>query len=242
VERRYHRWFSPNLGRDMELLVFGHGGARVLVFPTRQGRFFDYEDWGMVQALAPTIEAGNLQLYCVDSVDGESLYCSWRHPADRIGRHRQYEAYLLHEVLPLMRSGNPFAFLIAHGCSIGAYHAATLALRNPGVFGKLVALSGRYDLTKAVGPFTDLFDGFYNQDIYFHTPTHFLPGVQDEWTLDAYRRMQIVLAIGESDPFLQSTAELSSQMAAKGISHELAVWKGEAHRPKYWRQMVGLYL
>lgn len=226
----------------MEMLVFGHGGARVIVFPTRQGRFFDYENWGLVNALADTINAGNIRLYCVDSVDSESLYCYWRHPADRIARHHQFEAYILREVVPLMRSDNPNAFLIAHGCSIGAYHAATLALRNPGLFGKLVALSGRYDLTRAVGPFTDLFNGYYNQDIYFHTPTHFLPGLQDRSTLDAYRRMQIVLSIGKEDPFYESTAELSAQLTAKNIHHQLSVWDGEAHRPRYWRQMVKLYL
>jgi esterase/lipase superfamily enzyme len=47
VKREYHKWFSPSLGRDMELLVFGHTGARVLVFPTREGRFYDYENWDL---------------------------------------------------------------------------------------------------------------------------------------------------------------------------------------------------
>jgi esterase/lipase superfamily enzyme len=58
----------------MELLVFGHGGARVIVFPTREGRFFDYENFGLVASLSHRIEAGRIQLFCVDSVDSESLY------------------------------------------------------------------------------------------------------------------------------------------------------------------------
>ena len=242
VRRQYHHWFSPRLGRSMELLQFGHSGARALVFPTRQGRFYDYEDWGLVNALASTIEAGNLQLYCVDSIDSESLYCGSCHPAHRVARHRQYEAYLRHEVIPLMRSGDPHAFLIAHGCSIGAFHATTLALRHPGLFGKLVALSGRYDLTKAVGPFPDLFDGYYDRDVYFYTPTHFLPNLHDHASLQAFRRMEITLSIGNEDPFLDSTLQLSRQMDAHAIGHHLAIWNGEAHRPRYWRQMVQLYL
>src|SRR3989304_993624 len=40
IERQPHRWFSPSLQREMELLVFGRGGARVLVFPTSKGRAF----------------------------------------------------------------------------------------------------------------------------------------------------------------------------------------------------------
>ena len=49
--REHRRWFSPALGRDMELLVFGHGGARVIVFPTSMGRFYEWEDRGMIGAL-----------------------------------------------------------------------------------------------------------------------------------------------------------------------------------------------
>ncbi len=41
MRRQYHKWFSPSLGREMELLVFGHAGAKVMVFPTREGRFYD---------------------------------------------------------------------------------------------------------------------------------------------------------------------------------------------------------
>ena len=226
----------------MELLVFGHAGTKVLVFPTREGRFFDYENWGMVNALQPTIDAGLLQLFTVDSIDSESLYYYGGPPGAKIKRHRQYECYLLYEVIPLMRANDPQAFLIAHGCSIGAYHAVTLALRHPGLFGKLVALSGRYDLTRPAGPFTDLFEGYYDRDIYFYTPTHFLPQLYDPGSLQALRKMEIVLAIGEDDPFLDSTRELSRQSHQKSIPHQLTVWSGEAHRPRYWRQMVALYL
>src|SRR5919199_2095291 len=99
MHREYHKWFSPNLDRDMELLIFGHAGARVLVFPTRKGRFYDYEDFGLVEALAPSLEDGLLQLYCVDSVDQESVYNKYILPQDRIRRHGQYEQYILNEVL-----------------------------------------------------------------------------------------------------------------------------------------------
>jgi len=58
----------------MEALVFGHAGPPVLVFPSSQGRFFEYEDAGMIGVLAPKIDAGELQISGVDSVDSESLY------------------------------------------------------------------------------------------------------------------------------------------------------------------------
>lgn len=126
MHREYHKWYSPRLNREMELLIFGHAGARVLVFPTSMGRFYEYEDRGMVANLTDHLENGWLQLYCVDSIDGESFYNNWAHPADKIRRHVQYEDYILHEVLPLSQSKNPNPFLIAHGCSFGAYHAVNM--------------------------------------------------------------------------------------------------------------------
>ena len=242
MNRQYHKWFSQCLGREMELLVFGHTGAKVLVFPTRAGRFYDYENWGLVDALHSSIEGGHIRLFCVDGVDSESLYCRSSMPPDRARRHRQYESYILQEVIPFMLSENGVPYLIAHGCSIGAYHAINLALRHPSLFCKVVALSGRYDLTRAVGPFEDLFSGYYDQDIYFITPNHFLPNLNDPCLLDHMRRMEITLAVGEHDPFHESNRVLSRALAEKEIPHRLAIWPGEAHRARYWREMLPHYL
>lgn len=226
----------------MELLVFGHAGAKVLVFPTREGRFYDYENWGLVDALRLSIDRGCIRLFCVDGVDSESLYCRTASPPARIRRHVQYESYILQEVIPFMQSENGVPSLIVHGCSIGAYHAMALALRHPSLFCKVVALSGRYDLTRAIGPFEDLFNGYYDEDIYFTTPNHFLPNLNDPRLLDQMRRMEITLAVGEQDPFSGSNVLLSEALHDKRIQHHLAFWPGEAHRPRYWREMVQNYL
>ncbi len=154
MHREYHKWYSPRLNREMELLIFGHAGARVLVFPTSMGRFYEYEDRGMVANLADHLENGWLQLYCVDSVDEESFYNNWAHPAGKIWRHIQYEEYILNEVLPLSWSKNPNPFLIAHGCSFGAYHAVNIAFRHPHLFGRVLALSGKYDMSNFFGAIT----------------------------------------------------------------------------------------
>ena len=104
MNREFHRWYSPRLNRDMEMLIIGHAGARVLIFPTSQGRYYEYEDRGMVANLADQIENGSLQLYCVDSVDAESFYNGWAHPSGKITPHIQYEDYIVNEVLPLSRA------------------------------------------------------------------------------------------------------------------------------------------
>lgn len=225
----------------MELLVFGHGGARVLVFPTRTGRFYEYENYGMVAALQEFIAKGHLQLFCVDSVDAESLYCFWKWPGDRVQRHIQYENYVLNEVLPLTQHLNDNPCLISHGCSLGAFHAANIALRHPHLFGRLIAFSGRYDLTMSVEAFNNLFDGYYDENVYFHTPSHFLPNLHDTALLDQMRRLNITLTVGESDPFLDNTHHLSQTLRYKGIDNELHIWSGRAHRFREWRQMAPLY-
>lgn len=226
----------------MELLVFGHAGAKVIVFPTRDGRFHEYEDLRIVEQLAPKIDSGHLQLYCVDSIDHDSLYCGWKHPADRMLRHIQFEDYILNEVFPFMESKNGHECTIAHGCSLGAYHAGNIALRHPHLFRKLAAFSGRFDLTEPLEWFGDLFDGYYDENIYFHTPGHFLPNLESEKSLRKLRNMDVVLVVGEEDPFLGSNRHISEQLWSKGVPNRLEIWKERAHRGYYWRRMAPLYL
>jgi esterase/lipase superfamily enzyme len=226
----------------MELLVFGHAGAKVLVFPTRDGRFYEYESLRMVERLAPKLEAGHLQLYCVDSVDHESLYCFWKHPHERIQRHAQFEEYILHEVLPFMQDKNPNPCTIAHGCSLGAYHAANIAFRHPHLFRKLSAFSGRYDLTISVENFSDLFNGYYDDSVYFHTPSHFMANLECAKHLQHLRAMDITLVIGNEDPFWGNNRHLSSILHSKGISHQFHEWAGRAHCGYFWRRMATQYL
>jgi len=242
MNREYHRWYAGRLGRDMELLIFGHAGAKVLVFPTRDGRFHEYEDLRLVESLRHKIEAGQLQLYCLDSIDQESFYCFWRHPADRIRRHIDFEEYILNEVLPLMASKNPHPCTIAHGCSLGAFHAVNIAFRNPHLFRKVTAFSGRYDLTLRVENFGDLFEGYYDESIYYHTPSHFLPNLNCSWRLDALRQLDILLVVGAEDPFLDNNRHLSQTLWSKGIPNRLHTWDGRAHQAHYWRKMAPLYV
>ncbi|NOT13687.1 MAG: esterase family protein [Methylococcaceae bacterium] len=242
MNREYHRWHSPHLGRHMELLVFGHSGAKVLIFPTRNGRFFEYENLGLVKALAHKIQAGHIQLYCVDSIDNETFYCRWRHPSERIQRYMHFEEYILTEVLPFMVKKNPNPCTIIHGCSLGAFHAANMAFRHPKLFHKLCAFSGRYDLTMSVDDFHDLFDGYYDENIYFNTPTHFLPQLSNPSQLKHLRRMDMVFTIGKEDPFLGNNHHLSQILSSKDIRHSMFEWDGRAHRGCYWRKMVSLYI
>lgn len=242
MNRAYHKWYSNALGRDMELLAFGHAGRPILFFPTRMARFFDYENWGIVAALNDRLEAGEIQLFCVDSIDSESFYNKEVFPSVRIARHLQYEQYILNEVLPLMRGENDHQPVEVAGCSMGAYHAVNIALKHPGIFKKVVGMSGRYDLTVAITDFADLFDGFHSEDVYFNMPLQYIANLTDKALLAHLSNIEIILVVGLLDPFLESNRQLSALLAAKNIPHQLHGWNGYAHRPFHWRRMAQLYL
>lgn len=236
MNREYHEWESGRLGRSMELLVFGHAGLPVLVFPTSGGRFFDFEDRGMIAALAGKIDAGQLQLFCVDSLDRESWYNFRIAPSRRVARHGQYESYLLEEVVPLIRGKNSEQRLMALGASFGGYHAVNIALRHPALFTGFLSMSGVFDLTMFL-------QGYYDQNCYFHLPTHYLPRLEDQQILNRMRKNNYILATGGDDQCLAFNRELDRILSEKGIPHALHVWDAKnSHDWPTWQRMVREYL
>lgn len=233
MQREFHRWYSHRLGRDMELLAFGHAGAPVLAFPTSMGRFYEYEDFGMVRALARALEEGWVQLFCVDGIDAESWYNRAIPPHDRAIRHNQYENYLVEEVVPLMRGHNSADFLMTTGCSFGAYHAANLAFKHPGVFNRVIAISGQYDLRFLIR------EGF-DEDCYFNSPMAYLPNCGDERILGALRHhLQIILCAGGWGDICRDGAEsLAAVLRAKSIPHTLDIWDEAWHDWPWWHRMT----
>ncbi|MBC8034189.1 MAG: esterase family protein [Chitinophagaceae bacterium] len=241
MKREYHKFPSEALGKDMELLVFGHAGEAIIFFPTRTARFYDYEDWRIIEALAPKIDAGLIQVFCVDSVDVESFYAQVT-PEEKILRHLEYEKYILEEVIPLVEKTSPGAPITVAGCSLGGYHAVNIAFKHPGCFKKVVALSSRYDLTLSTDKFPDLLDGASNEAIYYNMPSMYMPHLEDESFLEKIRKLDITLAVGREDPFYENNVQLSEVLHRKGIKHQFYVWNEEAHRPRFWRSMVKWYL
>jgi esterase/lipase superfamily enzyme len=238
MKREYHRWFSPTLGREMELLVFGHDGLPAVVFPTSQGRFYEFEDRGMVEAVAEKLEGGRLQLFCVDSVDSESFYNRGVGPDWQIARQVQYENYVLREVLPFVRSQNRRPHLAAMGCSFGGYHAVNIAFRHPHLFTACLSMSGAFDL-RGLG----FLRGFHNDDTYFNLPYEYLPNLSDWGTLDRMRHNTYVLATGVHDQCWSDNERLAAVLRSKGVPVHLDVWGDNArHDWPWWQRMAQVYL
>ena len=236
VNREYHKWFSPALGRDMELLVFGHGGTPALTFSTSCGRFFDFEDRGMVYAVQDRIEQGHLQLFCIDSVDAESWYNHTVVPRARIARHLRFEQYILQEVAPFVRYRNSSDNLAAVGCSFGGYHAANIALRHPGIFTSILSMGGLIDPSRFLS-------GYYDQDCYFNLPTHYMPNMHDESYFRLYRRNSCILATGINDVCRGVNEQMAHILHSREIPCRLDVWgDGAGHDWSTWQRMMQAYL
>ncbi|MBS1992751.1 MAG: esterase family protein [Cyanobacteria bacterium SZAS LIN-3] len=243
MNRQYHKWHSTSLDREMELLVFGHGGARVIVFPTSCGRFYDWENREMIKTLEHHIDQGWLQVFCVDSVDFESWWNTDAHPRDKAARHLAYHKYVIDEVLPFTKKLNDNDFVIALGASMGAYHAANITFRFPESFNRCVAMSGPYDFAQMSGPY-NIFSWIndYNDDsITECNPVPFIKAA-DTKRLDKLKNVELIFPMGATDPLHEGNQLLSEALKDKEVPHAFHTWDGFAHDWPYWQEMVLHYI
>ena len=216
----------------MELLAFGDRGRPVLVFPTSRGRFYEYENAGMIAALSGKIEQGELQVFCVDSIDAESWYNRGIHPHERVMRQMAYESYILYEVLPLMKGVSGAGQISTTGCSLGGYQALNFALKHPDATCACISMSGSFEMK----PFMD---GYYDSDFYFNNPFDYIPNMNDAWFLERYKGMKLVLGVGDHDICLGENFRMADALGKKGIPHWLDVWTGgERHDWPLWQRMA----
>ncbi len=237
MHREYSIDNSGALGRNMERLVFGHAGLPVIVFPTSRGRFFEFEEFGMVAAVADKIDRGEIQLWCVDSVDSESWYAQDVPGRWRISRHLQYERYIVEELIPHIRYRTWRGSVAMLGCSFGGFHAVSIALRHPDVVTAVLSMSGAFDM---VEPFLR---GHYDDDTYLTLPTHFMQSLPEGWQLNRMRENTYILATGHHDQCWNDNERLAGILRSKGIPVRLDVW-GDAtgHDWPWWKHMAQVYL
>jgi esterase/lipase superfamily enzyme len=96
-------------------------------------------------------------------------------------------------------------------------------------------MSGAYDIKSWA-------DGYYDENLYFNSPTDFIPNEHEPDRLDALRKQDIILAIGRDDRSCPSNEELSGKLWAKDIGNALRIWEGWCHDWPYWKKMIQLYI
>jgi esterase/lipase superfamily enzyme len=219
----------------MHVQVIGHGGARVIVFPTTMGTHSEWPDRRMHLVLRDQIENGWIQLFCLDQVHDESWYSKTLHPGAMAWRHLQYLGYVAEEVLPFSQSRNGNPFVIATGASFGAFHAASFGFRYPERVHRIIGMSGNYDIKRFTG-------GYSDSNVYACNPFDFMQHEHDPGRLEAFRRQDIILAIGDGDPMFENNRQFSGILWGKGIGNALRIWNGHAHDWPYWERMISLYI
>ena len=244
MQTYYTKWYSPSVGRDMEIKVYGHSGRPVLFIPCQDGRFYDFENYKMTDAWAPWIESGQCMVFAIDTLDKET-YSAKSDAYWRIRRHEAWFAYITNEVVPFIRrltnernGWEGYPGVIAFGCSLGATHAANLFFRRPDLFDGLLALSGIY--TSDYG-----FHGYMNEDVYRNSPVDYLAGMpKDHPFIEQYNRHKGVIVVGQGPwEIPASTFRLKDICEEKGINVRFDIWGYDVkHDWDWWYKQVAVHV
>ena len=224
------------------ILAYGSYGRPLLVFPAERGDRYEWEDRGMIRAIAGLIEGGRVKVYCVDSWDSVTWQEEGLPLEERARRHGAFEHWLVSHVAPWIHAdcGGDQAIGVT-GVSMGAYHAANLTLRRGDLFPLALCLSGIYDVAR-VGW------GERGDAVYFNNPLDYVTHLHGDH-LDWLRsRVHLLLVVGrgaweDSTGALESTQRFAGLLAGKGIPHELDVWGEDSpHDWPAWQRQIAHHL
>ena len=246
MDRRHTSLWSPAIGAEGRVITYGHWGRPLLAFPSQEGPAWQYEERGMIEAVADLIEAGRVKVYAVDSFDSDSWYRQDVPLEERARLHGLYENWIVSQVVPFIRddSGakeNEHGEIAVTGVSFGAYHAANFALRHADLFPLAICQSGVYDVSVVGG-------GERGDAVYFNNPADYvshLGGDHLEW-LRGQVNLLLVCGQGQWEDTtgaLESTRRFAMQLGEKGIRHELDVWGYDVpHDWPSWRAQIAHHL
>jgi esterase/lipase superfamily enzyme len=243
VVSRHVELYSDAIGASGDVVVHGHWGRPVLVFPAEGGSAWDYEHQGMVGAVAGLLDAGRVKLYCVDSFDSETWSNRSLPVEERARQHGRYESWIVENVVPWIHADCGGAQdVVTTGVSLGAYHAVNFALKRADLFPLALGLSGNYDPAS--------WDGWGERGTaaYFNNPLDYLLHMDGDH-LDWLRgRSSILLVCGQGQwedttGALESSKRLSELLGAKGMRHELDLWGHDVpHDWPSWRAQFAHHL
>jgi esterase/lipase superfamily enzyme len=237
----HHELYSPAIGAAGSVVSYGHYGRAVLAFGAEQGRAWDWQDQGMIDAVGGLLEAGRIKLYCVDSFDSASWSNQSAPLEERARQHGRYESWILEQVVPFIHADTG-GEIITTGISLGAFHAVNFALKRADLFPVAIGMSGNYDPAAWNGW------GERGEQTYFNNPIDYVEHLGGDH-LDWLRgRVSLLLVCGQgmwedSTGALESSKRLAGLLGAKGIRYELDLWGHDvAHDWPSWRAQIAHHL
>ena len=231
LHEEYHKWYSPMLQRDFEMLTFGHSGYPVILFPTSKGSYYQNKDQGLIETARWFLENGKVKIYCPDSIDAASWYNKSIPPEQRARNHTAYDRLLLEEIVPRALHETGHQQINVAGCSFGGYHAANFAFRHPSLTRNCFSMSGVFDIRSFA-------DGYYDDNVYYNNPVDYIPGDKD---LSLWK-MGIVLGTADRDICRGQNEWMSNILNAKEIRHWLDIRANRDHDWPLWKEMFPHYL
>jgi esterase/lipase superfamily enzyme len=235
MQREIHNWFSPRLNKNMEIAMYGHFGFALLMLPTAAADYLEYERFHLISVLEPYIEAGKVKVFSINSINSEAWLNNRMDPRHKAIRHQQFNAYVENEVVPFIKMHtSEDTKIITTGASLGALHSANMFFRRPDLFAGTIAMSGVYDLTSYT-------KGYYDEDVYFNSPCHYLPGINDSKLLNLLRSSGHIHILSGSGDYEapEASQRLAGILAEKGIGHDLDIWGPDMrHDWPTWRSML----
>lgn len=239
MERRITSWYSPCLRREMPIATYGHFGFALLMVPTAAADFLEYERFNLIESLRPFIDAGKVKVYSIDSINNESWMNYGAHPLHKTYMHNQWNYYVYDEVIPFIKSDTSWDTPIyVCGASFGALHSANLFFKRPDLLNGCIPMSGVYELTEYTL-------GYYDDDVYFNSPMHYVPNMHDYLTLEHIRRSNHIHLFSGSGEYEEpdSARRFAGVLYNKGINYELDIWGNEwRHDWNTWRAVLPHYI
>ncbi len=238
MERHLSSWYSPSLGREMPIVSYGHYGFALLMVPTAAADYLEYERFQLIDHLAPFINSGKIRVFSVNSINTESWLNKQMEGAHKAIRQNQFNDYIYNEVIPFIKNATSWETpVVVTGASFGALHSMNLFLKRPDLISGAIAMSGVYDLTEYT-------DGYYDEQVYYNSPIHYMPNLNDHYVLEQIRRGKLIMATGQGsyeDP--EANKRFSAVLNTKSIPHELDLWGYDiTHDWPTWRKMLPHFL
>jgi esterase/lipase superfamily enzyme len=239
MERHLFGWYSPALNEDMPIVTYGHYGTALLLVPTAAADYLEYERFQLIDALAPAIESGKVKVFSINSINLQSWMNKQMEGPHKAIRQNQWNKYVFEEVIPFIKdSTSGDTPIIVCGASFGALHSMNLFLKRPDLINGVIAMSGVYNLMEYT-------DGYYDEQVYYNSPAHYIPNLTDGWYLDQIRRSNHIHIFSGEGAYEapQAAREFAGILYDKNITYELDIWGREwPHDWNTWRTVLPEYL
>ena len=240
MKREYYNQHSDVLNENMSMIVYGEGGYPVIAFQAQDAKSNNFEDFGMIDVLAPFINDGRIQVFSVDNLDEQSWSDEGGDNGARAWRQEQYFQFVTDELIPRVHAwNNSDRRPIAVGCSMGATHAAIAALRRPDLFQGCIALSGVYSTSFFFGDWMD--ENLYNNDI----PAFLTNMPADHPYVDLYNQRQLVMCVGQGawEMGVDDLRYIDEQLNRLGVAHWCDFWGTDVnHDWPWWRKQMPYFM